>query len=318
MKIVAGLPGRADAGLLRRLAEAGADEFFLGYLPAAWAAEFGQEFSPNRRYRSASQVSTPRALEGLCSEARRLGRAVTVAFNEHLVTPAAWRQGRRLIRQARAAGVTGVIVADPAIIRMVADDFPDLAVHVSGDAGLYNAAAGELFFAQGARRLIFPRELGWAELRATLAALAGPRREFEAFIMGEPCVYDGARCFTEHGYSLGRDFCVGHSVKLLYRLGRGRPEPLVPREERLWERYRGRRPWGWGRCGLCAIPHLAKIGVTHLKVPGRSSDALESIRLVRRVLDAASPAGPLARSLLDVPELCASRFLCYYPELSHD
>ena len=318
IKIVAGLSGAADAAQLRRLAEAGADEFFLGYLPDSWAAEFGQEFSPNRRYRGASQVSTRRALEGLCAQARRLGRPVTMAFNEHLVTPAAWRQGRRLIREARAAGVSGVIVADPSVIGLVCGEFPDLAVQVSGDAGVYNAAAGELFFAAGARRLIFPRELGWPDLRAALAALGGPRREFEVFIMGEACVYDGARCFTEHGYSLGRDFCVGHSLKLLYRRGRRRPECLVPREEAFWRGYRSRKPWRWGKCGLCAIPRLAAIGVTHLKVPGRSSDALESVRLVRRVIEAAAAAGPLARSLLDVPRLCASRLLCYYPELGHD
>jgi collagenase-like PrtC family protease len=316
MRIVAGLPGTADAGLVRRLCEAGADEFFLGYLPSYWSARFGQEFSPNRRYRSSCQIAGRRVLDEVCGEARRLGRPVALAFNEHLVTPAAWRLGRRLIREARAAGVGAVIAADPAIVPMLAAEFPGLAVHVSGDAGVCNAAAAELLFSFGARRLILPRELAWPDLRALLCAARRAGREFEVFALGESCVFDGARCFTEHGYGLERDFCVAHAVRLLHRRGRP-PRPLAPPEEPFWRRYRERRPWRWGRCGLCALPLLARAGVTHLKVPGRSSDALESVGLLRRVLDAGPAAGPRARSLLGVPRLCASRLLCRYPELSH-
>jgi len=315
MKIVVGLPGTADARYVRRLCEAGAGGFFLGYSPSDWTREFGQEFSPNRRYRRSSQVSTGRILEELCAAAHGCGRPISIAFNEHLVTPRAWEKGRRLIREARSAGISGVIVADPSVIGIVSEEFPDLAIHVSGDAGLYNAAAGDLFFSLGASRLIFPREIGWKNLLATMSSLKKARgsREFEVFVMGEPCVYDGARCFTEHGYSLDRDFCVGHSAKILCR-SRGRPQYMTPREDEFWRQYRNRRPWLFGKCGLCAIPLLAGAGVTHLKVPGRASDALASVRLIRRMLDVSGADRAFARTLMGMPKLCESRLLCYYPE----
>jgi len=317
MKIVVGLHGGSDADYVRELAAAGADEFFLGYVPPRWSRRFGFEFSPNRRYRQASQVTSRRVLDALCAAALGRGRPVTLAFNEHLVTPAAWNEGRRLIREAAEAGVGAVIVADPSLIRPMRQEFPGLAVHVSGDAGLYNAATAELFFGLGAARVIFPREIGWPDLRASLAAVRKPGRQFEAFIMGEPCVYDGARCFAEHGYDFCRDFCHDHSAKLLTRRGRQPPEYLVPAQEEFLRRYRDQRPWELGKCGLCALAHLRRGGITHLKIPARSSGALRSVRLVRRMLDDRAAGPALARGLLAAPALCRSLLLCYYPELCH-
>ena len=213
VKIVAGLSGAADAALVREFITAGADEFFCGYVPPAWSREFGYEFSPNRRYRRANQITSRSALAAVCGAAAAQGRPVSVAFNEHLVTQRAWRKGRLLLREAVEAGVRAVIVADPAIIRVAKSEFPSLAVHVSGDAGACNAASADLFFSLGADRLIFPRELGWRDLKSSLAELRGPRREFEAFIRGAPCVFDGARCFTEHGYGFCKDFCNDHERK---------------------------------------------------------------------------------------------------------
>jgi collagenase-like PrtC family protease len=314
-KIVVGLHGTADPRYMQELIAAGADEFFLGYEPSAWAKEFGYEFSPNRRYRRESQITDRRTLDALCAAARAQGRPVSVAFNEHLVTESAWRRGRRLLQEAATAGVGAVIVADPAVIGLAASEFPELAIHVSGDAGTCNAASGRLFFSLGAKRLIFPRDLGWADLSATMAELRAPDRQFEVFAMGEPCHFDGARCFTEHGYGFQKDFCHGHSAKVLHRPGRGKPEYLAPPEEKILSRYREQKPWKIGRCGLCAVKDLAGIGITHLKVPGRSSLALRSVGLLRRVLDERRPPGAsLAREFMGMPELCASRWLCYYPD----
>ena len=46
MKIVAGL-GAVDEYI--RFAEAGADEFFCGYVPYEWSREYGTELALNRR-----------------------------------------------------------------------------------------------------------------------------------------------------------------------------------------------------------------------------------------------------------------------------
>ncbi len=317
MKIVAGLHGGADQRLVAELADAGADEFFLGYQPDYWSTVFGHEFSPNRRYRAGSQVQTRAQLNTVCREAAALGRPVSVTFNEHFVTPDAWTLGRRLLLEARDAGVSAVVVADMASIEPIKAELA-MTVHVSGDAGLYNASGCELAFELGASRVIFPRELPPLEMRGTIAAAAGTDREFEAFVMGEPCVFDGARCFTEHGYGFACDFCNDHSVKKLGVRGRNTMEPLVPRQERLLNSEETRQVWALGRCGLCAIPFLRSASITHLKIPGRASEAIRATKLVKAMSEARSATPAQAQELLGSPDLCSSGDFCYYPELSND
>jgi len=318
MKTVVGLHGAAGEDYVASLIEAGADEFFVGYVPEYWFREFGFEFSPNRRYFRATQVTDLKLLKRLCKAAKAGGAAISLAFNEHFVTPDAWRKGRRLIREASDAGATAIIVADPSVIPLVVDEFPDMDVHVSGDAGIYNAAACELFFSNGVSRVIFPRELPVSDMKLVVERSAGPGREFEAFVMGEPCVFDGARCFTEHGYDFGCDFCNYHNVKMLTERGKAGATPLEPPQTRALTNDRSRRVWDLGKCGLCAVPHFQRLGITHLKIPGRASAAAEATALVRRMKGYADSKAVSARGLLNAPLLCDSRTFCYYPELSDE
>lgn len=315
MRIVVGLHGTADGEYLDRLLAAGADEFFIGYVPSYWHREFGFEFSPNRRYYQATQVTSEDRLEAMCSHARKGGADLSLAFNEHFVTRTAWKLGQRLLDEAIKAGVTSVIVADPSIIPWLRKEHPELHVHVSGDAGIYNRDAASLCFDLGARRIIFPRELQLAELSGIVKSRSAPGREFEAFVMGEPCVFDGARCFTEHGYNFGCDFCNFHSMKLLGQRGKDGATALEPPHSELLNDPRLQATRELGKCGLCAIPLMRSAGVTHLKVPGRASAAVAATNLVRRMLDRTEATSLAARGLLEAPALCDSREFCYYPEL---
>jgi len=312
VKIVAGVPGNFQEKEALALLEAGAGELFVGYNPAFWQNRFGFEFSPNRRYRPFSQVSDIRVLSRLSELARSRGARVTLAFNEHFVTPKAWSLGRRLIADACSAGVSAVIVADPTFIPEVRDEFPDLSVHASGDAGIYNSSAAALALDGGASRVIFPRELGVAEMERIVADCSAPGREFEAFVMGEPCVYDGARCFTDHGYSFSCDFCNYHTVRRLLRRGDSESSVLEPPDRELESLDSVRSARGLGRCGLCAVKQFKEIGITHVKVPGRASNALTAVRLVNTMIQSGGGDSRLARALLAAPELCASGLFCYY------
>jgi putative protease len=310
------LHGTSTPAVVHELADAGADELFLGYAPPYWTAELGFEVSPNRRYRRENQVTSPQQLRALVEAAVARKRPVALAFNEHVVSDRMLELGRRLVEEALAAGVSAVIVADPTVVLELRRDLPDLAIHFSGDAGVYNAAGCELAFRLGARRVILPREIPFADLAAAVCRARGPDREFEAFVMGEPCVFDGARCFTEHGYGFGSDFCNYHSLKEVVRRGEERGNPLPPAlpHGALDEAAAARL--SLGRCGLCAIPELARAGVTHLKIPGRASDVLEATRLARRMLDDPAADAGVARSLLAAPRLCESTAFCYFPEVT--
>ena len=318
MEIVVGLPAAATVDEVHQLVVAGATEFFVGYLPQYWSHKFGQEFSPNRRYFAGAQVDSIERLRTLCEAAAEHQVPVAVAFNEHFVTPDAMELGRRLLDEAVAAGCSAIIVADPSLVPYFNKHIPAVNIHVSGDAGLYNRHACEAVFQAGARRVIFPRELPLTELTPLLSATIGPGREFEAFVMGEPCVFDGARCFTEHGYGFACDFCNHHERKHLRRRSGHSRRPLDPPQAALLDNPRNRAVWGLGKCGLCAVGRLAHLGVTHIKIPGRASDALPAIRLVKQLLDTPHRSKASAQQLLDAPELCASRTFCYFPEVHDD
>jgi U32 family peptidase len=318
MKIVAGLPAAATEEEVHQLAIAGAGEFFLGYLPPYWSKRFGHEFSPNRRYFAGAQIDSLAHLKSLCRAAASHSIPVAITFNEHFVTPHAMELGRRLLDEAAVAGCTSIIVADPSLVPYFREELPTMDIHVSGDAGLYNRTACETLFGRGARRVIFPRELPLTELTPIMNAVRGPAREFEAFVMGEPCVFDGARCFTEHGYDFECDFCNHHKRKHVRRRGGHSRQPLEPPQAGLLENPKNRAIWGLGKCGLCALSTLAAQGMTHIKIPGRASAALPAIRLVKSLLDSPDQSPRTAQELLGAPELCASRAFCYFPEVHDD
>jgi collagenase-like PrtC family protease len=338
MRIVVGLPGTADVGYVESLRSAGADEFFVGYVPAAWHRKFGFEVSPNRRYRRGQQVTDAGHLAELCAAA--VPCPVAVTLNEHIIGSGAWAgPARALMGEAVEAGVKAAVVAGPGAALLLAREFPGLSLHMSGDGGVYNAAAGRFLAGLGVRRLIFPRELPFADLAAVGEALSGTGLELEAFVMGEPCVYDGARCFTEHGYGFSCDFCNHHSVRHVVERGRDGMTALPPAGAGEPEGRREAEALRLGKCGLCAIPYLSRVRVTHIKVPGRASVALPAVRLVRAVLSALEgdavaevpgggvTSGPgheresrrraerVARELLGAPRLCAEGRFCYFPEL---
>jgi len=316
MKIVVGLPGTSNEAYLEELREAGADEFFVGYVPDYWYRHFGFEFSPNRRYRAAQQVTTAAHLRTLCRWARGHGMPVAMAFNEHYVSGPAFEVGRRLLAEALEAGVDSIIAADPALGPLLRAEFGPVPLQLSGDAGVYNGSACALACEQGFGRIIFPRELGFGEMSAAVGRSSHLGLEFEAFVMGEPCVFDGARCFTEHGYDFSCDFCNYHDVKVLVDRRRLSRRALPPPGPDLAAENGERGFLRLGRCGLCAIPGLRHAGITHLKVPGRSSVAVRAAKLVRAVLQREGEDFD-PRSLAGSPSICASREFCYYPELAH-
>ncbi len=346
MRVVVGLPGSSDGAYVEALKSAGADEFFLGYVPASWHRRLGFEVSPNRRYRRGQQVTDAGRLAELCAAAAPC--PVSVTFNEHFLTSRSWLgedvpqdgadsgagtispgPARILFEEALAAGVRAAIVASPAVAGLLSKEYPQLSIHMSGDGGAYNAAACRMLGELGVRRVIFPRELPFGDLAATASIVAGTGMELEAFVMGEPCVYDGARCFTEHGYGFSCDFCNHHSVRHITERGREGATALPsagPGEARMPGEADALR---LGKCGLCALPYLSCAGVTHVKVPGRASVALPAVRMVRAVLalmgrgEKVGDVGEssivgvqrAARTLLGAPRLCREGRFCYFPEL---
>ena len=308
---------------MRALVDAGASEFFVGYVPESWSARFGYEVSPNRRYRPGDQVTSIEVLARLARDAHALGVPLTLTLNEHAYTGDMWGAATELARQALDCGVEALIVASPSACGALRELFPSCRVHVSGDAGIVNAAGLELFARLGVARVIFGRELGLGGMARLAPVARDLGLETEAFAMGEPCVYDGARCFACHGYGAGKDLCTEHLRKDIrgrrsapgdspHAAGVPLPPPLRP--EALAQVPA--RTLALGKCGLCGVAALTSLGVTHLKVPGRSSDVLGAVELLGRVLRGPEMSTAQIQRLLDAPAFCRSGSYCYYPELA--
>jgi collagenase-like PrtC family protease len=311
MRIVVGLPGSATPEIVERFVDAGADEFFVGYVPPAWWSRWGIEASPNRRFRAHSQFLDADTLAPVVAAARARGCPVMLTLNEHALVDQVADGLDALVDEAVQAGVTGVILATLELGPRLAARHPGLQLIASGEVPVYNRAAVRQAASFGFGRVIFARETSLDDM-ALLVAGRPAGLTFEAFLLGEWCVYNGALCLTSHGYGSRHDFCASHTRRAVLDVG-----------SRTAGLDRAARDGGGGctpddparayraACALCSLGRLRELGVDCVKLPGRSTNALGGVRLVRELL--ASPdlspqairAHPAVAALCD-PATCRS------------
>lgn len=96
------------------------------------------------------------------------------------------------VARAHAFGADAVIVADLGLMAFVAEEFPDLRLHVSVQAGASNAdAVNYLVKAFGAKRVVLPRVLTIKEVTDLTRSV---QCETEVFAFGGLCVMEEGRC----------------------------------------------------------------------------------------------------------------------------
>jgi putative protease len=95
-----------------------------------------------------------------------------------------------------------LIMADPGLILLVRERWPDLPVHLSVQANTTNAAAVRFWQQQGLTRVILSRELSLGEIAEIRAAC--PDMELEVFVHGALCIAYSGRCLLS-GYFNHRD-----------------------------------------------------------------------------------------------------------------
>lgn len=308
--LVCGCSSTTSEAELRALLDAGAGEVFVGYVPDRWAGRLGLEVSPNRRYEPDRQIGGPDRLRRVGELVRARGAQLSVTLNEHLYAPAARALVPELVETALEAGATHFIVADLQLLAELAA-WPGrrFGLIASCEAGLYNVPCARAHVERGAERVIFSREMRLPEMRAIAAALPGVA--LEAFVAREACVFSSAACFTTHGYGLRTHFCCAHTRRTLVGKGGPRDLSLAPPA---WSQAPAflEAVSALNRCGLCALAPLLALGVTHLKIPGRSDSALRALRLVRRALDARDRSPAACRALVGSDEFCRTGSYCYY------
>lgn len=298
MKITAGLGALEN---LPRLAAAGADEVFCGYVPISWLEKYGNFTPLNRRevLLQGLQIDSMSDLKLLRRMAEDCGVAVALTFNALYYLPEQLPPLCNLFEELKQLGLDRWILADPALLLHLKLRGVGGQVQLSGEAGCFSPDALAFFRRLGIARCIFPRKMTPEEMAACIST--APELEYEAFALNENCHFSGAHCLSLH--------C--DALEALCRVPYRAVGPNCPESDE--STSAAEDGFGASGCGLCALPRLRNAGVTHLKVVGRGSriDWIErDVRMLRRALemDGASPE-ELRRELLG--NRCSGA--CYYP-----
>jgi len=99
-------------------------------------------------------------------------------------------------------GPDAIIMADPGLIMMVREKWPEMPVHLSVQANTVNFAAVKFWQKQGIERIILSRELSLDEVEEIRQEC--PEMELEVFVHGALCIAYSGRCLLS-GYFNHRD-----------------------------------------------------------------------------------------------------------------
>ena len=207
MKITAGL-GSIDEYI--RFAEAGADEFFSGYVPYSWAEKYGTVMPLNRRevFCYNVQLGADSELEILSTMIKKYGKPVHLTFNSLYYIPQQYPEIVEIIQRCMKLGFHSYIIADSALILYLRNQGIDCDIHLSGENGEVNSRMIDVLQRQKLKRIIFHRKNTFEDMQAVIHAeqLAGGERaqtEFEAFVLNEMCQFSGAFCNSLHCDEMG-------------------------------------------------------------------------------------------------------------------
>ena len=319
MKITAGL-GSIDEYV--RYVEAGADEFFCGYVPYEWNKKYGTVLPLNRREVLGInvQIGAESELRILAALVRKYGKPVHLTFNSLYYTPEQYPEIADVLHRCTELGFSSFIIADPALLIYRKNNGIRCEIHLSGETAEVNSRMIDVFDRLDVSRLIFHRKNSFADMESVIRheREKGSRGvcEFEAFALNELCQFSGAFCNSLHCDEMG------YLCRVPYRL---EPEE---RRERAEDRSTSEQlPWaedgylcGATGCGLCALYQLREAGITHLKLVGRGNyaDYMErDICNLKRALTLLEESGSEAdyrekmkRELF--PKGCSGN--CYYRE----
>jgi putative protease len=220
-----------------------------------------------------------------------------------------------------------LIMADPGLIMMVRERWPEVNIHLSVQANTMNSASVRFWQRAGVKRVILSRELSLDQVEEIRHQC--PDMELEVFVHGALCIAYSGRCLLS-GYFNHRDanqgtctnacrwdykvMAAGEDVSGDIRPGgvalieeAGRPGQLMPIEEDEHGTYI------MNSKDLRAVEHVARLvtmGVDSLKIEGRTKSHYYTARtaqVYRQAIDDAVAGRPFDAGLLGKLENLASR-----------
>lgn len=203
-----------------------------------------------------------------------------------------------------------LIMADPGLIMITRDNFPDLPIHVSVQANTMNYAAVEFWRRIGVKRVILSRELTLPEIREIRREC--PEIEIEVFVHGSICIAHSGRCFMSN-YFKNRDANQGacnNACRDAYQIYLKNPEKEDAQMELISSDEGTFLMNSKDLRAIEFLDELAEIGVDSVKVEGRTKNdyyAAMIARTYRKAIDDIYKGQPFDRSLFSELDKVASR-----------
>ena len=206
----------------------------------------------------------------LCEYAHRFGVRIFLTLNTILYDNEL-EAARKLLQEAREAGVDAIIAQDPAVWKM-----SPLPVHASTQCAIQTPETARFYESLGASRLVLERQMSLERIREIREAVGC---ELEFFVHGALCVCYSGQCYMSEyidGRSANRGECM-QACRSLYDLVDGDGKVLVKNKALL-----SLKDYNL----LHRLGDLAEAGVCSFKIEGR----LKNISYVRNVVRAYSEA----------------------------
>ena len=200
---------------------------------------------------------------------------------------------QRYLEEIEAVACDAYIAADPGVVALIREIYPEREIHLSTQANTTNWRSARFWQSQGVKRVNLAREMSLEDIRETSARCG---IELEAFVHGAMCISYSGRCLISSALT-GRDANKGECTQpcrwnyaIVEESRPGEYFPIVEDDQ---------GSYIFNSKDLCLIgqlPELVQSGVASLKIEGRMKGiyyAASVIRIYRAALDSycADPKG---------------------------
>lgn len=241
--------------------------------------------------RPASDELTDEEIRDAIAYANSQGKDIRIAINV-MPTPAEIPAFLAKVERFAAWGAGGVMICDPGCIQLVRRAFPELEIHVSVTAGIFNLEDIHMYRDLGANIVVIPYRWGVAELEEIRDQA---KVQLEAFLFqtikrGRICP---GRCYSSSYFHInhaqdnaGKDHFVGSASRggSCHRICRAEWDLAVGGERQAETPDLKATP----ELLLWEMPEYVELGVSRFKIPGRERSVElvgDIVAFYRRVLD---------------------------------
>ena len=261
------------------LLEAGADEFYCGFVPTEWLKKYGMWAPLNRReFMNASNIYTYSSMRLLRKKIQRYKIPVKITFNSLFYNDEQYDDVLNILQNLIDIGFSTFIIADIGLIKCIRYYNLKCSIHASGEIPIINHHAMNYLNKYNIERFIFPRKTSLDNMRKCIG-YCEKRVEYEAFILNQNCQYVGAFCNTLHCDEMcSACFIPSKNVKRSKETNINIIKYLNLLQTEKSKEKKSEYSFARHGCGICYLRNLKNIGINALKVVGRDRDLDSLIR----------------------------------------